>query len=240
MDAGRDAVRADGGCTETARRRVSRDVRDSGPAPALPVAVRRRRAAQGRGAHHRRPVRVNGKVVTELGTKVDPDGDRVRSTARPVHPQELFYCLLNKPKGCITAVTDDRGRPTVMDYLPNLPVAVKPVGRLDFYSEGVLLLTNDGELSARAAGAAAPRREDLPREDPRPARATRTSRRCARGPARRRHADPCRPRSTGCRPRASTTGWSITLTEGKSARSTAWPRRSATRCSSCSGSRSPA
>src|SRR3954465_13901101 len=94
-------------------------------------------------------VTVNGKVVTVLGTKVDPDNDSVTLDGESVYPLDKFYVLLNKPKGCITAVTDDRGRPTVMDYLPNLPVPVKPVGRLDFYPEGVLLLTNDGELAAR-------------------------------------------------------------------------------------------
>ncbi|HET9990649.1 MAG TPA: pseudouridine synthase, partial [Kofleriaceae bacterium] len=94
-------------------------------------------------------VTVNGKVVTVLGTKIDPDNDSVTVDGESVYPLDKFYVLLNKPKGCITAVTDDRGRPTVMDYLPNLPVPVKPVGRLDFYTEGVLLLTNDGELAAK-------------------------------------------------------------------------------------------
>src|SRR6185369_10627406 len=94
-------------------------------------------------------VKVNGKVVTVLGTKIDPDHDSVLVDGQAVAALDYFYVLFNKPKGCITAVTDDRGRPTVMDYLPNLPVPVKPVGRLDFYSEGVLLLTNDGELAAR-------------------------------------------------------------------------------------------
>jgi 23S rRNA pseudouridine2605 synthase len=94
-------------------------------------------------------VTVNGKIVRELGTKVDPINDHVQVDGEAVATEEPFYVLLNKPKGCITAVSDDRGRPTVMDYLPNLPVSVAPVGRLDFYSEGVLLLTNDGELAAK-------------------------------------------------------------------------------------------
>jgi len=94
-------------------------------------------------------VQVNGKVVTVLGTKVDPSRDEVQVDGEAVVALDRFYVLLNKPKACITAVTDDRGRPTVMDYLPNVPVPVKPVGRLDFYTEGVLLLTNDGELAAR-------------------------------------------------------------------------------------------
>src|SRR5262245_37992702 len=94
-------------------------------------------------------VTVNGDVVTVLGTKIDPDRDQVLVDGDAVVALDRFYVLLNKPKGCITAVSDDRGRPTVMDYLPNLPVPVKPVGRLDFYTEGVLLLSNDGELAAR-------------------------------------------------------------------------------------------
>jgi 23S rRNA pseudouridine2605 synthase len=94
-------------------------------------------------------VKVNGAVVRVLGTKVHPDRDAVLVDGEAIVALDKLYILLNKPKGCITAVTDDRGRPTVMDYLRNLPVPVKPVGRLDFYSEGVLLLTNDGELAAR-------------------------------------------------------------------------------------------
>src|SRR5512141_518769 len=94
-------------------------------------------------------VTVNGKVVTVLGTKIDPDNDSVQVDGEAVMALDHFYVLFNKPKGCITAVTDDRGRPVVMDYMPNLPVPVKPVGRLDFYTEGVLLLTNDGDLAAR-------------------------------------------------------------------------------------------
>ena len=92
---------------------------------------------------------MNGKVANVLGTKIDPDNDSVQVDGEAVMALEKFYVILNKPKGCITAVTDDRGRATVMDYLPNVPIPVKPVGRLDFYTEGVLLLTNDGELAAR-------------------------------------------------------------------------------------------
>ena len=71
-------------------------------------------------------VKVNGKVVTTLGTKVDPENDEVMVDGEAVMALDAFYVLLNKPKACITAVTDDRGRPTVMDYLPNVPVPVKP------------------------------------------------------------------------------------------------------------------
>jgi 23S rRNA pseudouridine2605 synthase len=94
-------------------------------------------------------VKVNGSVARVLGTKIDPERDAVTVDGEAVMAYDYFYVLLNKPKACITAVSDDRGRPTVMDYLPNVPVPVRPVGRLDFYTEGVLLLTNDGELASR-------------------------------------------------------------------------------------------
>lgn len=123
---------------------------------ATPVRLQRYLAAAGVAARRKAEdlitagrVTVNGKVVTTLGTKVDPDRDQVTVDGEAVVPLDYFYVLFNKPKGCITAVSDDRGRLTVMDYLPNLPVPVKPVGRLDYYTEGVLLLTNDGELAAR-------------------------------------------------------------------------------------------
>src|SRR5512146_814006 len=99
-------------------------------------------------------VTVNGEVVRVLGTKIDPEHDSITVDGEAVAALDKFYVLLNKPKGCITAVTDDRGRPTVMDYLPNVPVPVTPVGRLDFYTAGVLLLTNDGERAARLLAAA--------------------------------------------------------------------------------------
>lgn len=94
-------------------------------------------------------VRVNGKQVRKLGTTVDPQSAHVTVDGEAVAPLDFFYVLFNKPKGCVAAVSDERGRPTIMEYLPNLPVPVRPVGRLDFYAEGVLLLTNDGELAAR-------------------------------------------------------------------------------------------
>jgi pseudouridine synthase len=93
-------------------------------------------------------VKVNGVVITNVATNVDPEKDRVSVDGKAAHAEDLFYAVLNKPKGCITTVSDPWDRPTVMDYMLRLPAAVKPVGRLDFYSEGVLLVTNDGQLAA--------------------------------------------------------------------------------------------
>src|SRR5262245_27632695 len=93
-------------------------------------------------------VRVNGAVVTELGTKADPAADKIAVDGKPLAaPQKHLYFLLNKPKGYVTTVSDPEGRPTVMDLLGEIPERVYPVGRLDYASEGLLLLTNDGELA---------------------------------------------------------------------------------------------
>ena len=95
-------------------------------------------------------VSVNGVTVLELGTKADParddvrvDGQRIRITARH------RYILLNKPRGYMTTRKDPEGRPTVLDLLPDVREYIYPVGRLDYDSEGLLLLTNDGELAQR-------------------------------------------------------------------------------------------
>src|SRR5215510_10369080 len=95
-------------------------------------------------------VAVNGAVVTELGTKADPATDKITVDAKPLaSPQRLLYFLLHKPKGYVTTVSDPEGRPTVMDLLGEIPERVYPVGRLDYASEGLLLLTNDGDLAQR-------------------------------------------------------------------------------------------
>lgn len=92
-------------------------------------------------------VRVNGKVVTELGTKVDPENDRVTVNGKPVVlVEKKIYILMNKPKDAITTVSDEKGRTTVMDYLKT-KYRVFPVGRLDRNTTGVLLFTNDGDFA---------------------------------------------------------------------------------------------
>jgi 23S rRNA pseudouridine2605 synthase len=93
-------------------------------------------------------VAVNGKVVTELGTKADAAADKITVDGKPLPRAERFvYFLLNKPKGYVTTVSDPEGRPTVMQLLGGIPERVYPVGRLDYASEGLLLLTNDGALA---------------------------------------------------------------------------------------------
>jgi len=94
-------------------------------------------------------VTLNGKVVTEQGTKADPELDEICVDGKPLRKAErLIYYLLNKPKGYVTTVSDPEGRPTVMDLLPERGERVYPVGRLDYASEGLLLMTNDGALAA--------------------------------------------------------------------------------------------
>jgi 23S rRNA pseudouridine2605 synthase len=93
-------------------------------------------------------VKVNGKVVTELGTKVDAAKDKVEVDNKKIQLQKLTYLIMNKPKRTMTTRHDPRARKTVFDLLPsNLRNVVWPVGRLDFDTEGLLLFTNDGELT---------------------------------------------------------------------------------------------
>lgn len=96
-------------------------------------------------------VKVNGEVVTLLGTKVDSDNDFVEVNGSHVNADtsEKIYLLLNKPRGVMTTLNDPEGRPTVMDYCKEISERIYPVGRLDYLSEGLLLMTNDGELANR-------------------------------------------------------------------------------------------
>ena len=93
-------------------------------------------------------VQVNGKVVTQLGTKADPARDHIRVSGKLISaPEEKVYLVLNKPKGYVTTVSDPEGRPTVMELVRNADARIYPVGRLDWGSEGLLLMTNDGDLA---------------------------------------------------------------------------------------------
>lgn len=93
---------------------------------------------------------VNNTIVTKLGTKIDPQKDTVEVKGKLIKYKEkkhYSYILLNKPKGYLTSLSDPFGRPIVLDLLKDIKERVYPVGRLDFNSEGLLILTNDGELT---------------------------------------------------------------------------------------------
>jgi 23S rRNA pseudouridine2605 synthase len=96
-------------------------------------------------------VSVNGAVVKELGSKADPDRDHIKVNGRLINPQlktkERIYVLLNKPRGYLSSVSDPEGRPLVVELLPPSLGKLHPVGRLDFNTEGLIILTNDGDLT---------------------------------------------------------------------------------------------
>jgi 23S rRNA pseudouridine2605 synthase len=95
-------------------------------------------------------VQVNGETITRLGTTVDPWRDRILVDGQPLGaPSRPLYFLLHKPVGVVSTLKDPQGRPTVRDLLRGVPERVFPVGRLDYASSGLLLLTNDGELTER-------------------------------------------------------------------------------------------
>lgn len=91
-------------------------------------------------------VTINGKVVTELATTVK-SGDRVEVEGTPIYNEEKVYYLLNKPRGVISSVSDEKGRKTVIDLLPDIKERIYPVGRLDWDTSGLLILTNDGDFT---------------------------------------------------------------------------------------------
>lgn len=122
-----------------------------------PMEIRLQKLIAGTGLASRRKaetlisagrVTVNGRVVTELGTKVDPIRDHVKVDGKHLSSaQPYVYLMLNKPKHVMSTLDDPGGRPTVKDYLRGVSVRVFPVGRLDFDSEGLMLLTNNGDLA---------------------------------------------------------------------------------------------
>ena len=93
-------------------------------------------------------VSVNGTVVTELGSKADLETDHIKVDGRLLHPpKHQVYIALHKPNNTVTTVSDPQNRATVMELLHGVKERIYPVGRLDYHSEGLLLLTNDGELT---------------------------------------------------------------------------------------------
>lgn len=93
-------------------------------------------------------VTVNGQVVRAMGSKADLDADHIKVDGKLVRPpRQLVYLALHKPRGCVTTMSDPEGRPKVVDLLKGVRERVYPVGRLDYHSEGLLLLTNDGDFA---------------------------------------------------------------------------------------------
>lgn len=93
-------------------------------------------------------VRVDGKVVTELGFKADPSRQKIELDGKLLAQEEHVYVIFHKPRGVVCTLSDPEDRPTVADYLEGVQGRVVPVGRLDFHTSGVLLFTNDGEFAA--------------------------------------------------------------------------------------------
>jgi len=110
------------------------------------AGVASRRAAEELIASGR--VRVNGQVVTELGSKADASKDHIKVDGKLINPkQPMTYIMLNKPAGYVTTMSDPEGRPTVQDLMKGVKVRVYPVGRLDYNTEGMLIMTNDGDFA---------------------------------------------------------------------------------------------
>lgn len=97
-------------------------------------------------------VRVNGKTITELGIQIDPLRDTVVVNGKPIRPiTDLVYVMFNKPPRVVTTMNDPEGRPSIKDYFDKARIKLFPVGRLDWHSEGLLLLTNDGEFAQKVS-----------------------------------------------------------------------------------------
>ncbi|MCG2710942.1 MAG: rRNA pseudouridine synthase [Candidatus Omnitrophica bacterium] len=94
-------------------------------------------------------VKINGITVTALGTQADLSEDAIMVNNRPLKKEENVYILFHKPKGCITTTKDMFAEKTIFDILPKFPVRVFPVGRLDKNTEGLLILTNDGDMTQK-------------------------------------------------------------------------------------------
>lgn len=151
--------RSSGGRRPPGRRPERKGAADEVGVPSGPVRLQKvlaragvasRRASEGLITAGR--VEVNGTVVTELGVRVNPQVDTVAVDGTTIALQPAVYIVMNKPDGVVCAAQgdrDDRGRPTVISLLRGVTERVYPVGRLDFHTRGVLLLTNDGDLAAR-------------------------------------------------------------------------------------------
>lgn len=94
-------------------------------------------------------VSVNGKIITEMGTKADKERDEIRVDNKPIKEPQHVYYLLNKPAGYICTLKDDKGRKTIRECLPEVKERIFPVGRLDYDTTGLIIMTNDGDFANR-------------------------------------------------------------------------------------------
>ena len=141
------------------RPRATASAKTTATTPEEPRGVRLQKVLAAAGVASRREaermilagrIEVNGRIVTELGTRVDASRDQVCLDGAAVGVKEKpVYFLLHKPKGCLSTVRDPAGRPTVVDLLRGVRERIFPVGRLDWESEGLIILTNDGDLALR-------------------------------------------------------------------------------------------
>jgi 23S rRNA pseudouridine2605 synthase len=167
VDPGGSAVEAEAPPAVTAATHVEGDVEDAdfGAEPRPPARLERlQKILSQAGVASRRHaeelitegrVQVNGKIVTELGSKADPGRDHIRVDGKLLRGAErLRYFVLNKPRGYVTTVSDPEGRSTVMEFFARMNERLYPVGRLDYLSEGLLLVTNDGDLANKLTKAA--------------------------------------------------------------------------------------
>jgi 23S rRNA pseudouridine2605 synthase len=109
------------------------------------AGIASRRAAEGLITAGK--VRVNGKIVEELGASADPRRDRIEVDGKRIVLEKPIYLMLHKPRAVVSTLRDPEGRPSLADIVKNVTARVYPVGRLDFHTSGALLLTNDGELT---------------------------------------------------------------------------------------------
>ena len=153
---GRPPTRRPSAAAAKAKPAVPAAPRKTGPRPGGPGQDRLQKILAAAGIASRRAceqiildgrVQVNGKTITELGSCADPRRDEITVDLIPIEREAPVYILMNKPKGYVTTVKDDQGRPTVMALIRDVPSRLYPVGRLDFNSEGLLLMTNDGALA---------------------------------------------------------------------------------------------
>lgn len=163
-DSGADAAEASAGNLASSDGELDEEAEpDAKPRPPAKLERLQKILAQAGIASRRRGeelieqgrVQVNGKIVTALGTKADAGRDHIRVDGKLLQGAErLRYFILNKPKGFVTTVKDPEGRPTVMQFFEKMRERLYPVGRLDYMSEGLLLVTNDGELANKLTKAA--------------------------------------------------------------------------------------